>query len=74
MVNLAGEENYTGAPIYKNMEHILKMPGVTPHIYGKKETRPFRKMGHVTIVNKDIKKARMIAEEVKKTLKVISKD
>ncbi len=74
MVNLSGEENYTGPPIYKNMEQILKIPGVTPHIYGKKETRPFRKMGHVTIVNKDIKKARTIAEEVKKTLKVISKD
>lgn len=74
MVNLSGEENYTGPPIYKNMEQILKIPGVTPHIYGKKETRPFRKMGHVTIVNKDIKKARTIAEEVKKTLKVISKN
>ncbi len=74
MVNLSGEENYTGPPIYENMEQILKIPGVTPHIYGKKETRPFRKMGHVTIVNKDIKKARTIAEEVKKTLKVISKN
>jgi len=74
MVNLSGEENYTGPPIYKNMEQILKIPGVTPHIYGKKETRPFRKMGHVTIVNKDIMEARTIAEEVKKTLKVISKN
>ncbi len=74
MVNLSGEENHTGAPIYKNMEQILKMSGVTPHIYGKKETRPFRKMGHVTIVNKDIQKARIIAEEVKNTLKVISKN
>jgi 5-(carboxyamino)imidazole ribonucleotide synthase len=49
------------------------MEGVTPHIYGKKETRPFRKMGHVTIVNKDLNKARKIAEEVKKTIAVISK-
>lgn len=72
MVNLSGEEDFTGAPIYKNIEQILKMPGVTPHIYGKKETRPFRKMGHVTIVHTDIKKARTIAEEVKNTLKVIS--
>jgi len=74
MVNLSGEENYTGAPIYENIEKILKISGVTPHIYGKKETRPFRKMGHVTIVNKDIKKARIIAEEVKKTLRVISEN
>ncbi len=49
------------------------MEGVTPHIYGKEETRPFRKMGHVTIVNKDLNKARKIAEEVKKTIEVISK-
>ncbi len=48
------------------------MQGVTPHIYGKRETRPFRKMGHVTIVNKDIEKARTIAEKVKQTIKVIS--
>ncbi len=74
MVNLSGEENHKGAPIYQNMDQILKMPGVTPHIYGKKETRPFRKMGHVTIVNKDIQKARTIAEEVKNTLKVISEN
>lgn len=74
MVNLSGEENFTGPPVYKNIAKILGMPGVTPHIYGKKETRPFRKMGHVTIVNKDIQKARTIAEEVKNTLKVISEN
>ena len=45
-----------------------------PHIYGKTETRPFRKMGHVTIVDQDINKAREIAETVKKTIKVISED
>ena len=56
-----------------NIEKIMKMDGVTPHIYGKKETRPFRKMGHVTIVNKDINKAREIAQKVKETIKVISK-
>ena len=49
------------------------MDGVTPHIYGKKQTRPFRKMGHVTIVNEDLNEARRIAEDVKKTIKVISK-
>ncbi len=74
MVNLSGEENYTGPPIYLNMEQILKMPGVTPHIYGKKETRPFRKMGHITIVNKDIEQARALAEKVKNSIKVISEN
>jgi len=72
MVNLVGAENHTGNVVYKNIENILKMDGVTPHIYGKKETRPFRKMGHVTIVNKDIDKARAIAQQVKETIKVIS--
>lgn len=72
MVNLVGAEGYTGPVIYKNMDEILVMDGVTPHIYGKKETRPFRKMGHVTIVNKDIKVARKTAEEVKRKIKVIS--
>ena len=72
MVNLVGAEGYQGDVIYENIEQILAMEGVTPHIYGKRQTRPFRKMGHVTIVNKDIEKARVIAEKVKQTIKVIS--
>ena len=72
MLNLTGSEGYTGNVIYKNMEAILKMEGVSPHIYGKKQTRPFRKMGHITITNKDMSVARKIAEEVKQTIKVIS--
>ena len=73
MVNLVGDEEYTGDVVYEHIETIMEMEGVTPHIYGKKQTRPFRKMGHVTIVNKDINEARKIAEKVKKTIKVISK-
>jgi len=73
MVNLVGKENYTGPVIYKNIDQILAIDGVTPHIYGKKHTRPFRKMGHVTIVNKTLNKAREIAEEVKSIIEVISK-
>jgi 5-(carboxyamino)imidazole ribonucleotide synthase len=72
MVNLVGEEGYQGDVIYQNMDEILAIDGVTPHIYGKKETRPFRKMGHVTIVNEDIGVAREIAETVKRTIRVIS--
>ena len=72
MVNLVGEEGFNGDVIYENIEKIMEMEGVTPHVYGKKQTRPFRKMGHVTIVNKDINEARVIAEKVKKTIKVIS--
>lgn len=72
MVNLVGAENHEGDVIYKNIETIMEMEGVTPHIYGKKQTRPFRKMGHVTIVHEDINEARKIAEQVKNTIKVIS--
>ena len=73
MVNLVGEEGYSGDVVYENMKEILKMDGVTPHIYGKKQTRPFRKMGHVTVVNNNLNEARKIAEKVKNTIRVISK-
>jgi 5-(carboxyamino)imidazole ribonucleotide synthase len=73
MVNLVGAEGYNGDVFYKHIEEIMKLEGVTPHIYGKKQTRPFRKMGHVTIVHEDINEARQIAEQVKNTIKVISK-
>jgi 5-(carboxyamino)imidazole ribonucleotide synthase len=72
MVNLVGEEGFSGSVIYENIEKIMAINGVTPHIYGKKETRPFRKMGHVTIVNENMAEARKIAEEVKKSIRVIS--
>lgn len=73
MVNLVGAEGHTGDVVYEKINEILQLEGVTPHIYGKKQTRPFRKMGHVTIVNEDIDKARRVAQEVKETIKVISK-
>ncbi|WP_028283702.1 5-(carboxyamino)imidazole ribonucleotide synthase [Olleya marilimosa] len=72
MVNLVGAEGYTGQVHYKNIESIMAMDGVTPHIYGKKETRPFRKMGHVTIVDENLNIARQIAEKVKNSIEVIS--
>jgi 5-(carboxyamino)imidazole ribonucleotide synthase len=73
MVNLVGAEGFSGEVVYENIEHILKIDGVTPHIYGKKQTRPFRKMGHVTIVNENMDEARKIAEEVKNTIRVVSR-
>ncbi len=73
MVNLVGKEGHNGPVIYKNIDHILGMEGVSPHIYGKKETRPFRKMGHVTIVHPSLKEARDLAEQVKESIEVISK-
>ncbi|GLU43813.1 5-(carboxyamino)imidazole ribonucleotide synthase [Allomuricauda sp. NBRC 101325] len=73
MVNLVGAEGHTGDVVYEHMEEILAMDGVTPHIYGKRQTRPFRKMGHVTIVDEDMVKARAMAQKVKETINVVSK-
>lgn len=72
MVNLVGAEGHTGNVKYQNIENIMSLSGVTPHIYGKKQTRPFRKMGHVTIVHEDINIAREIAGKVKQTIEVIT--
>lgn len=74
MVNLVGAEGHTGTVVYKNLDKVLAMDGVTPHIYGKKQTRPFRKMGHVTIVDEHMDNARKRAQEVKGTIQVISKN
>lgn len=73
MVNLVGKEGHEGNVIYKNMDQILAIEGVSPHLYGKKQTRPFRKMGHVTIVNESLEVARIMAEQVKETIEVIAK-
>ena len=73
MVNLVGEKQYSGPVKYNNIDQIMTIEGVTPHIYGKKETRPNRKMGHVTVVNEKIENAIKIAKTVKETIKVISK-
>jgi 5-(carboxyamino)imidazole ribonucleotide synthase len=72
MVNLVGEAGFSGNVVYENISEILAINGVTPHLYGKKQTRPFRKMGHVTIVNEDMKEARRIAELVKNTIRVVA--
>ena len=73
MVNMVGAEGYAGDVIYEHIEDVLSLQGVTPHIYGKRQTRPFRKMGHITITHPDIEQARSLAQKVKETIKVISK-
>lgn len=72
MVNLLGEPGYDGIAKYKGLEKVLKEEGVAIHLYGKKFTRPFRKMGHVTIVDRNLKTAKEKAKFVKRTLKVIA--
>lgn len=70
MVNLLGEDGFSGAAVYEGLEDVLKVSGVHVHLYGKKITKPFRKMGHVTIVDSDLASLRTKADFVKNTLKV----
>ncbi|MFZ9221619.1 MAG: ATP-grasp domain-containing protein, partial [Sediminibacterium sp.] len=72
IVNLIGAEGYSGAVIYEGLEEVLKMENVFVHLYGKTETKPGRKMGHVTIISKDYLDLTHKANKIKHTLKVIA--
>lgn len=72
MVNVLGEDGYTGRAHYQNIEECLKIEGVYIHLYGKEMTKPFRKMGHITIVSENLDRAIEKAKIVKNTLKVIT--
>ncbi|HEY0053960.1 MAG TPA: 5-(carboxyamino)imidazole ribonucleotide synthase [Pedobacter sp.] len=70
MINLLGEPGYEGLAEYEGIEDILKETGVHLHLYGKQFTKPFRKMGHITIVNADREQAIAKARHIQKTIKV----
>jgi 5-(carboxyamino)imidazole ribonucleotide synthase len=72
MVNLLGEEGFSGEAKYEGLEEVLALPGTHVHLYGKKMTKPFRKMGHITIVEADLESLKKKANFVKNTLKVIA--
>jgi 5-(carboxyamino)imidazole ribonucleotide synthase len=72
MINLLGEKGHEGVARYEGLEKIMAIEGVYVHLYGKKYTKPFRKMGHVTIVDQNREQAIEKANHVKETLKVIS--
>ncbi|HTB53419.1 MAG TPA: 5-(carboxyamino)imidazole ribonucleotide synthase [Ferruginibacter sp.] len=72
IVNLLGADGYIGAAQYDGLEEVLKSDNVFVHIYGKKETKPGRKMGHVTILHKDKAELLKKAALVKNSLKVIA--
>ena len=72
MVNLLGEPGFSGPARYEGFEEVLNVKGVHVHLYGKAQTKPFRKMGHVTIVDQDIDSLKQKANFVKRTLKVIA--
>lgn len=71
MINLLGEPGYEGPAEYEGLTEVMKLDGVYIHLYGKKITKPFRKMGHVTIVDENREKAVEKARFVQQTLKVI---
>lgn len=73
MVNLLGEEGFSGEANYEGMNEIIKVEGVHPFLYGKKITKPFRKMGHITIIDQNFEKLKEKVNFVKETIKVISK-
>lgn len=72
MINILGEAGYEGPAVYQGIEKVLECAGVYVHLYGKALTKPFRKMGHVTIVDSDREKAIEKARFVQKALKVIA--
>ena len=73
MVNLLGEEGHTGPAYYEGMDEVLATHGVFPFLYGKKITKPFRKMGHITVTDSSLEKLKTKAEWVKGVLKVVTK-
>jgi 5-(carboxyamino)imidazole ribonucleotide synthase len=72
MVNVLGEEGYAGAPKYIGIEQALRLGSVYVHLYGKHETRPFRKMGHITVANRSVNRAIRTANFIKEHIKVIA--
>jgi len=72
IVNLLGEEGFKGEAVYEGLNEILQIENVFVHIYGKKETRPGRKMGHITILSKEKQELIHQANRIKQTVKVKS--
>lgn len=70
MINLLGEPGFSGPAVYEGLKECLAIEGVKIHIYGKKETRPFRKMGHITVLDFNRERALEKAKRVRQTMKV----
>ena len=72
MINLVGEKEFNGPVIYVGLENLLSIPGVFPHLYGKEISKPFRKMGHITITGKNIDELKAKRDKIKGLIRVIS--
>ena len=73
MVNLLGADGHTGEAIYPGFDECISQSNVYPHLYGKVMTKPFRKMGHITITDPDREKAKKKAKLVKDSIRVEAK-
>ncbi|TAE31285.1 MAG: 5-(carboxyamino)imidazole ribonucleotide synthase [Cytophagales bacterium] len=72
MVNLLGEDGHTGPARYEGLNDLLAMPGVFPFLYGKAITKPFRKMGHITVMDADLDALREKVAQVQGAIRVVS--
>lgn len=72
MINLLGEKSHEGVAKYQGLDKVMALEGVYLHLYGKKYTKPFRKMGHITVLDQNREGAIEKAKFIKETLKVIS--
>jgi 5-(carboxyamino)imidazole ribonucleotide synthase len=72
IVNLIGEEGHTGIAAYEGLQEVLAMDNVFVHIYGKKETKPGRKMGHITVLSSERQELLHKANKIKHLVKVVS--
>ena len=70
LVNLLGEEGYTGDAYVEGLDQAIAQKGVYVHLYGKKTTKPFRKMGHVTILDESIEILKRRALAIKNLIKI----
>ncbi len=72
MINVLGEPNHTGTAVYQGLNDVLKQEGVYLHLYGKLITKPYRKMGHITVTDSSLIKAIEKAMKIKSFLKVVT--
>jgi 5-(carboxyamino)imidazole ribonucleotide synthase len=72
MINLLGEEGFTGPVLVEGKDQVMAEKGVYIHLYGKKITKPFRKMGHVTLLDDNVDNLKKRAQRIKEVLKIKS--
>lgn len=72
MVNIIGSEGQTGVPVYEGLEDVLKIDNAFVHLYGKLQTKPGRKMGHITVLSDEKADLTHKANKIRQTLKVVS--